>query len=172
MVQYYVEQKCFRMVNTHYNQQVYMQLTIIVNPMKSAKSCGGIIFKKEKDKILFLIIRHRESGGGHWDFPKGHMEKGESEKETARREILEEVGLKVRFIDGFKESISYIDHVNEVNKTVIYFLCEAISSKVEYLCDEIEEHAWLEYDDALKRVTHENAVNLLKKADSFLKKAI
>ncbi|MEK6874366.1 MAG: NUDIX domain-containing protein [Nanoarchaeota archaeon] len=137
--------------------------------MKSEKSCGGIIFRKEKDTIFYLIIKHNRQGGGHWDFPKGHVEKGESEEDTARREIFEEVGLEVRFVEGFRESILYVNHINNINKTVVFFLCEAVSSKVEYHCDEIEKHLWLEYDDAVKRLTYENAVNLLKKASSFLK---
>ena len=136
--------------------------------MKSEKCCGVIIFRKEKNTIKYLLIKNKE--GGHWDFPKGHVEEGETEEDTAQREIYEEVGLKVRFCNGFKESISYIDRFNNVKKTVVFFVCEAVSSKVKYFCDEVEEHLWLEYEDALKRLTYENAVNVLKKASSFLKK--
>ncbi|MBI2151521.1 NUDIX domain-containing protein [Candidatus Woesearchaeota archaeon] len=138
--------------------------------MKSEKSCGGIIFRKRKEKMEYLIIKHKEADGGHWDFPKGHVEKGETEEETARREIMEEVGLKVRFIAGFRGTIFYITPVTKINRTVIFFLCEALSSKVKYIFDEVEEHIWLDYDSALKRLTYENAINLLKNAYSFMEK--
>ncbi len=134
--------------------------------MKSEKCCGGIVFKKEENKIKYLIIKNKECG--HWDFPKGHVEEGETEEDTARREIQEEVGWEVHFLDGFKESISYINHLNNVQKTVVFFLCEAVSSKGEYSCAEVEEHLWLDYENALKRLTYENAVMLLRKASLFL----
>jgi len=138
--------------------------------MKSEKSCGGIIFIREKGKVKYLLIKHKEAGGGHWHFPKGHVEKGETEEETARREIMEEVGLTVNFVNGFKETISYINHMNNSNKTVVFFLCEATSKEVKYIFDEVEKHLWLDYKKALKKLTIENAINLLKKAHSFMKK--
>jgi len=134
--------------------------------MRSEKCCGGVIFIKEGNQIKYLIIKNKI--GGHWDFPKGHVEKGETEEKTAQREIREEVGLKVHFISGFKESISYIDHINKVQKTVVFFVGEAVSSKVEYIFDEVEDHLWLDYDNAVKKLTYENARAVLKKASIFL----
>lgn len=139
--------------------------------MKLEKSCGGIIFRKKEDKIEYLLVKHKKEGGGHWDFPKGHVKEGESEEDTAHREIYEEVGLKVRFLNGFKESIFYIDHINNVRKKVVFFLGEMISSKIKYVSDEVEERTWLNYNDASKRLTYEKAVTLLKKAFSFLEKS-
>ena len=136
--------------------------------MESHKCCGGIIFGKENDQIKFLIVKHKEKGGGHWDFPKGHVEKGETEEETASREIYEEVGLKVKFQNNFRESISYVDYINNVNKTVVFFLCEAVSSEVKYIFDELEDHQWLCFEDAINKLAYDNAKNLLIKANSFL----
>ena len=53
--------------------------------MEKEKSCGAVIFRKQKE-LEVLIVRQNE---GHWCFPKGHVEKGESEQETAAREVLE-----------------------------------------------------------------------------------
>ena len=55
--------------------------------MERERSAGAIIFREEKRKIYYLLL-HYESG--HWDFPKGHVEKEEKEKETVKREIREE----------------------------------------------------------------------------------
>jgi bis(5'-nucleosidyl)-tetraphosphatase len=136
--------------------------------MKSAKSCGGVIFRQKNKKIEFLVIRNK--GGGHWDFPKGHVEEGETEEETAKREIMEEVGLEVQFIPGFKESIHYVDVINNFDKIVVFFLCEAKTSEVKYIFDEVSSHEWLQYDDAARKLTFDNARNILKKASSFLEK--
>jgi len=137
--------------------------------MVTEKSCGGVVFLKDKG-LKYLLIRHRPDGGGHWDFPKGHIEKGESEEETALREIYEEAGLKVTIVKGFKETISYFDHLHKVDKIVVFFLCEAHSSEVKHITDDVVDHAWLDFNEALKKVTFENARNILRKADLFLHK--
>ena len=68
--------------------------------MKHEKSCGALTFRTENGARRVLVIRHRH--GGHWAFPKGHVEPGETERET-----LEETGVRVRFADGFRETTRY-----------------------------------------------------------------
>ena len=58
--------------------------------MKHEKSCGAICYTREEGAPRVLVICHRY--GGHWAFPKGHVEAGESEEETAMREVREETG--------------------------------------------------------------------------------
>jgi len=137
--------------------------------MINHKSCGGIIFGKKNNEIEYLIVKHKEINGGHWDFPKGHIEKGETEEETAIREIYEEVGLKVKILESFREDISYVaDKEKNIHKTVVFFLCEAVSSEVKYVFDELENHQWLAYEEAMERLTFDNSKGILKKANSFL----
>ena len=130
------------------------------------KCCGGIIFKKEP--LQYLLVKHQEKDGGHWNFPKGHVEPNETEEQTATREIQEEVGLKVSIKPNFRESNSYFDNVNNVDKTVIFFLCEAITTEVQYNCDEIADHQWLPFEKALEQITHDDAKKVLIKANQFL----
>ena len=61
--------------------------------MRYEKSCGAVIFRKDENWNV-LLIRHAK--GRHISFPKGHVEPGETESQTAEREILEETGLRVR----------------------------------------------------------------------------
>ena len=71
------------------------------------KSCGVVLFNSGK----VLLLRHSSisSRGGHWDFPKGHIEDGESEIQTALRELEEETGIAhTNVIDGFRDTINYI----------------------------------------------------------------
>ena len=57
------------------------------------KSCGVVLFNSDR----FLLLQHNNevSGAdGHWDFPKGHVESGEEEIDTALRELKEETNIE------------------------------------------------------------------------------
>ena len=60
--------------------------------MRKEKSCGALVVRRGKNETEILLIKHN---GGHWAFPKGHVEAGESEEQTALREVQEETGLTV-----------------------------------------------------------------------------
>jgi bis(5'-nucleosidyl)-tetraphosphatase len=138
--------------------------------MKKEKCCGAVIFRRKGSKIEFLVAKHTDTGGGHWEFPKGHVEEGETEEETAHREIFEEVGIKVRIIDGFRETTSYIDHMHNVDKTVVWFLAEWLSGDVRYVFDELDDHVWLEYNAAHAKLTFDNAKSVMAKVRDFMAK--
>ena len=55
--------------------------------MIQEKSCGAIVCRRHHGNLEILLIKHINSG--HWSFPKGHVEEGESETETAAREVRE-----------------------------------------------------------------------------------
>lgn len=69
-------------------------------------SAGAVLFGNfSNDERKFLLLHYTS---GHWDFPKGNVEVGETEMEAARREILEETGITdVRFVEGFSQTIFY-----------------------------------------------------------------
>ena len=71
--------------------------------MKTEKSCGAVVFTVIDSSIKYVIVESKE---GYFGFPKGHVEKNETEKETALREIREETGLNVDIIDGLKPKTS------------------------------------------------------------------
>ncbi len=133
--------------------------------MKAEKSCWGVVFRTTKWTIEYLLVQQKQ--GDHRFFPKWHVEGWESEKETALREIKEEVWLDVRIIEGFKDSISYIDYTKLVDKTVVFFLCEAMSDDIS-LQDELQDVVRFPYENALKRLTHKNSRKILDKANDFL----
>ena len=126
-------------------------------------SAGAIVFRTTKNGPHYLLLHHTE---GHWDFPKGNMEKGEEEKDTVRREIEEETGIKrIRFIDGFRETIkySYKSKGEKIFKVVVFYLVRSSQKNVK-ISYEHKGFAWLQYDDALARVTFKNSKKILKKA--------
>jgi len=142
-------------------------------------SAGAVIFRREKDTVKYLLL-HYESG--HWDFPKGHIEEGEKEEETIKREIEEETGIKdIEIIDGFKEYIKYFfrrtyDLKKEEKKKaawtfkiVNFYLAETKTKEVKISYEHIG-YKWLPYEDALKQLTYKNAKEIFKKANVLLKK--
>jgi len=81
--------------------------------MPVEKSAGAIIFRREKGILKYLLLHYK---AGHWDFPKGNIERGESLAETVKREIKEESGIfDLNFIPGFKESIEYFYKLKSKN---------------------------------------------------------
>ncbi len=130
-------------------------------------SAGAVIFKIIDGKPIFLLLHY---GSGHWDFVKGHIEKGETEKETVVRETEEETGIKdLRFIDEFRERIKYFFHRGKevVYKEVVFYLAETKTEKVKLSFEHIG-FIWLPYDEALNLLTFENAKSVLRKAYKHL----
>jgi len=135
--------------------------------MPIERSAGAVVFRREDNKIKYLLIQYSR---GHWEFPRGLIEKGESIEETARREIKEETGIEdVVFIPGFKEWIKFFFKVDgkTVMKIVTFLLAETKTQKVT-LSFEHKDYAWLEYREAMKKLTFENAKEVLQKANQFL----
>jgi len=136
--------------------------------MALEKSCGALIFRDEGGKRLYLLLHY---AGGHWDFPKGHVETGEDEEQTARREIIEETGIStLGFLPGFREETSYSFRHSTgemAQKQVAFFLAKS-SEKLVHLSDEHIGFAWLPYEAAKKKATYQNAKNLLEKAEVHL----
>ena len=138
--------------------------------MPQEKSCGAIVFKRHKDGIKYLLLHYE---AGHWDFPKGHMEKNEKEEMTAAREIKEETGIEgIELVDGFREVMAYFYKRGEetIHKEIVFFLAQSATDEVVISKEHIG-YAWVNYEHALKKLTFNNAKELLKKADSFLHKA-
>ena len=129
------------------------------------KSCGAVVVRRRQGKVYTLMIRQNQ---GHWCFPKGHVEGEENEFETVERDVLEETGLKVRFIDGFRESVVYSPRDN-VMKEAVYFLAEPCGGKEKKQDEEISEMHWADVLEALALITYDNDAVLFRKAMRFLK---
>lgn len=137
--------------------------------MPHERSAGAVIYFRTKTGIDFLVLQYYQR---HWDFPRGHVEEGETDEVTAIREIREETGLvNLKFIPGFKEQISWWYHRKDepkpLFKEAVYFLAEADELTVQ-LSEEHSAFKWLSYNDALQQLTFLNARNVLKKAEEFL----
>jgi 8-oxo-dGTP pyrophosphatase MutT (NUDIX family) len=134
--------------------------------MRYEKSCGAIVFRTRQNVYEFLLIKHRK--GGHWGFPKGHVEEAETEHQTAIREVYEETGLKIELLDGFREKETYSPTAG-IMKTVVYFLANSVSDDVRYILPEVDDHAWLPLQDALTCLNFDSQRTLLQHAYNFIK---
>jgi bis(5'-nucleosidyl)-tetraphosphatase len=137
--------------------------------MLNEKSCGAVIYVETKPEVTYLLLQY---GAGHWDFVKGNVEEGEAEQETAVRELREETGIiDARFVDGFREKISYFYKRQgaTVYKQVIFFLMQSQTTQVTLSFEHIG-FDWLSYEKALKKLSFKNARDVLQKAHDFLKK--
>lgn len=136
------------------------------------KSCGLVVFNSNKILLLKYSDNNTQGEGGHWDFPKGHVEQNETELETALRELEEETGIsKVEIIADFRHSISYTfsRRSESISKEVIFFLASTVEKRVT-LSHEHIDYAWLDFNNALEKLTYENARQILKKALPYTKK--
>lgn len=132
--------------------------------MTEEYSCGGIVMKIEAGERLFLLVQMLP---GHWSFPKGHREAGETEHDTAIREIQEETHLDVCLLPGFREVTEY-HPAPQVHKQVTYFLAKPLNDEVIIQAEEIKEAAWFNFKAASKRLTFQNDVNVLWLANDYL----
>jgi 8-oxo-dGTP pyrophosphatase MutT (NUDIX family) len=136
--------------------------------MKNERSAGAVIFRKN-NKTMYLLL---EYAMGHWDFPKGNIEKGETEEETIKREVKEETGIgDLKITKDFREVISYFYKLKGelVSKKVVFYLAETKTFKIR-LSFEHKGYKWLPFKEAVEKLTFKNAKEILKKADAFLKK--
>jgi len=135
--------------------------------MGTETSAGIVLFRSDSNKNEFLLLNYPQ---GHWDFVKGKIEQNETSHETALRETKEETGItNIKFVDGFEESVEYDFRFKkeDIHKKVIFFLAKTNEKNIK-LSHEHNDYLWLEYNDALKKTTFENAKNVLTKANEFL----
>ena len=134
--------------------------------MQYEKSCGAIIYRKFHGNTELLLIKNQN--GGHWSFPKGHVEAGETEEETAVREIKEETGIDVILDTSFRRVITYLPK-KEVTKDVVYFLAKATSYDYVPQEEEIAKIKWFEINHAATMLSYDNDRQLVSQAKNIIR---
>jgi 8-oxo-dGTP pyrophosphatase MutT (NUDIX family) len=125
---------------------------------------------QEGNGYQFLLIQHH---AGHWGFPKGHADPGESAIEAACREFTEETGIadyQVLPNTSFSERYFFKQNGQLVRKTVTYFPALAYSTIVQCQAAEIQAYAWLNFEAAIARLSFENSKQILREVYQHLNK--
>jgi len=135
--------------------------------MKFLFSAGIVVYFKRKEKIQYLLLKY---ASGHWGFPKGKIEEDEEKQEAALRELKEEASLLATIHEGFEYSFEYFfqEKDGDLAKKTVYFFVGRTRSKKVRLSDEHIDFEWLEYDQAIEKLTYDNTKKLLEKANKFL----
>ncbi len=131
------------------------------------KSCGAIVFRKRSGNHEFLLVKNKR--GGNWGFPKGHIEIGENEFDTAKREVKEETGLDILPLEGFRVISEYHPR-GRIYKQVVFFLAEMPDSgEVVPQQSEIDRYIWADYGLAMRTFRFNNDRSVLTQAKNWLK---
>ena len=134
--------------------------------MKYEKSCGAVVFTREGGEIKYLVIK---SLTGIYGFPKGHVEQGETEEETALREVLEETGISVALLSGFRVEEEYpLPQKEDTIKQVVYFLGEYCDQEPRYQASELSDAVLVDYETAMSLFQFDSSRRILTEADKFL----
>lgn len=143
--------------------------------MPKEQSAGAVIFRTEQGEPRYLLLHYPTSKRAkkeYWNFPKGHLEKGETEQQTAAREIQEETGLSdVRFVPGFEERIEYYFRAQgkTIFKKVVFFLASTRRKDIK-ISFEHKGFVWLPFEQAMSKLKFANARRTLRAAHRFLLK--
>ena len=139
--------------------------------LKYEKSCGALVFRQDPrtGRMYILMIRHKH--GGHRSFPKGHVEEGETEHQTAIREVEEETAVKIRITSEFCEKVHY-SPMPGVQKEVVYFMAMTDQKATHPHDGEIADVEWVPLDNAERSLTHENDKIVLRAAMKALRETI
>lgn len=142
------------------------------------KSVGIILFRyNNRDKeIQYLVLYHR---GTYWNFPKGKVEPGESEVETAKRELVEETSINnVQIIKGWRQQTNFFfkeDRAGKqelIKKDFILYLAKIPKGAEVKISAEHNGFAWFNYKVAGKYLKFKSLKEIMKEADSYVDQQI
>jgi len=136
---------------------------------RSERSAGVVVFRNPSAGRQYLLL----NSGRFWDFPKGHVETGETDRAAALRELHEEAGIAdAKLLDGFAHQIRYFfrDGKTLVHKSVVFFLAQVESPRIR-ISNEHVGFEFLSYPDARARLNYPNSREILRLAEEFLSDA-
>lgn len=130
------------------------------------KSCGTVLWTVKDNVIHYVLLKARDDG--YCGFPKGHVEDGETEHETALRETWEETSIRAEIVGDFRREVSYRMR-NGNKKTVVYFLARYSDQTPKHHPGfEIRDHLVLPLEEACKALTFENTKEILRDAEKYI----
>ena len=140
---------------------------------REERSAGVVLFRADPAPSggdggrVYLLLDY----GRYWDYPKGHVEKGEDDLTAALRELKEETGIDdAQLVPDFRHEITYFFRDRKkglIRKTVVFYLGVTRSAEVT-LSHEHVGYAFLPFEEALARLSYPNAKGILQAAEEHL----
>lgn len=129
------------------------------------KTCGAVLYYGKGENRRYFLIKNNS---GHIGFPKGHIEYGETEADTALREVFEECGLKVRLTPDFRTEYTFTT-LEKTIKTSVFFLAEFNPDDAVKIQQEEVIGDWLlSYADAMDKLNWKQDKEILRQAEEYL----
>jgi bis(5'-nucleosidyl)-tetraphosphatase len=141
-----------------------MTMNMKCRPQTMETSCGVVLVNYG----TVLLLQYPQ---GHWDLPKGHVEPGDDDrKSTMLRELREETGIQdITVLDGFEERTEYaFRHKGKRQQKEVYWYVAETEELDVMLSHEHRGYLWLDWDQALETITHEETRNVVRLAQRFV----
>lgn len=135
-----------------------------INEVVREPTAGGVIFRRSPQKPEVVEILLIQDSKGRWTIPKGHIEDGESARQTAQREITEETGLKeMKVLDWLgKINFRYRRGSSLVLMTTEIFLVQALGDTKKIKPEKwMTSLDWLPANEALDKIEYEDISKLI-----------
>jgi bis(5'-nucleosidyl)-tetraphosphatase len=130
--------------------------------IKKERSYGAVIVNRQGE----ILIEHMKLG--HYSIPKGHVEKGETPEQTAKREIREETSLEVKLDTGFAADETYAPYPG-IEKKVTFFLAYPLTEKLVPQEIEVSELKWMKPEEGISLLTYESDKDIVRRALAYIK---
>lgn len=148
-------------------------------PFAFEKLCGAVTYCRENGIIRYILIKNLS---GHIGFPKGHAENGESELDTAQREVFEETGLKPEFFTDFRYSFKYVapSEANgtlpgaDMHKLAVYFTARFTVDEIPQIRiqeEEVLKWWFVPYGEALTLLNKNADKRMLELANRWIEQS-
>lgn len=143
------------------------------------QQAAGVVLFRENGERTYLLVCSALTRKPLWEFPKGGIEAGETDREAAERELREEAGLAVEgydVLDGFQEEEHYFFTCargadrHRVQKQVTYFLAEWQRGKVQ-ISEEALDFRWATAGEAEQLLRFPEKRRVLRAAEAWLSHA-
>lgn len=135
----------------------------------ATRACGFVIFRRVRGVIEYLLMQ-TSYGEHHWTPPKGHVDPGESDMETALRETKEEAGLSATDLKIYEDAKHELNYpVKGKPKVVIYWLAELLNpDRSIRMSDEHQAYKWLPLEKACAIARYQEMQDTLKYFNDYI----